>query len=601
MIGGYMGKVLFVDLSAGKIETDVLDEQTYRDFIGGYGLGARILYGRQAAGVDALGPENILGFVTGPLVGTPAPTGARYVVVGKSPLTGTWGDANSGGEFGPHLKFSGYDAVFFAGISPGPVYLLVDNGNAELRDASDLWGKDTYETEDILQAKHGADSRVASIGASGEKLSLISCVITQKGCAAGRSGMGAVMGSKKLKAVVARGERSVPVADTEAVEKLRKEYFEVLNSPEPRARASIETFRKYGTSSHAALSAQTGDTPIKNWGGVGVVDFPNVAGLERDAVIANVDRPLPCWHCPIGCEGRLKEGTGEYHYPAGTRRPEYETLASFGGMCLNSNTESIAMANYICNRHGIDTISAGATIAFAMECYENGLLTRQDTDGIELTWGDHRAMIAMTEKVATREGFGDVLADGVKTAAERIGKGAEKYAVHVGGQEPGMHDPKLMPPMVGNMASAAARYQMDATPGRHTQGFGPSGFKSHALGAAGLCFFGRMVPYLTPFLNAVTGTGYSEEEVLKAGERIATMRHVFNLREGINPLKWQVHPRITGNPPFAAGPLAGVTADIEAQVYWNLGAMDWDRFTTKPSKAKLLWLGLDDVARELWP
>ncbi len=601
MAGGYMGRLLFVDLSTGKFEDEHLDEKMCHDFIGGYGLGARILYSRQRAGVEPLGAENILGLVTGPLTGTPVPTGARYAAVAKSPLTGTWGDANSGGEFGPYLKFSGYDGVFFTGISPRPVYLLIDNGKPELRDAGHLWGKGTYETEDMLQAEHGRDSRVACIGPAGEKTSLISCIITQRGCAAGRSGLGAVMGSKRLKAVVVRGNHTVPVADREAVNRLRNEYLAALSDKASPRYAFIESFRRYGTSGHAALSAHNGDTPVKNWGGIGVIDFPDVSGLEPEAVVARLEKHTGCWHCPIACEGSLKEGTGEYWYPAGTRRPEYETLASFGAMCLNNNTESIARANYICNDYGVDTISAGCTIAFAIECYENGVLNRTETDGIELTWGNHRSIVAMTEKLAGREGFGAVLADGVKMAAERIGRGAEKYAIHIGGQEPGMHDPKLMPPMVGHVQSAAARYQMDATPGRHTQGFGPSSFNNHVVNAAGLCYFGGIGgQLLTNFINAVTGWDCSREELLKAGERIATMRHVFNLREGINPLNWWVHPRIIGKPPFSEGPLASVTADLEAQVYWNLGALDWDRTTTKPSKKKLSDLGLDDVIKDLY-
>jgi aldehyde:ferredoxin oxidoreductase len=478
---------------------------------------------------------------------------------------------------------------------------LINNGKAELRDAGHLWGKDTYETESLLQTEYGPESRVSCIGPSGEKISLMSCIINQRGAAAGRSGLGAVMGSKRLKAVVARGDQTVPVADKQAVDRLRKEYLAALSNRQSRGYSFLESFRKYGTGSHAALSAHSGDSPVKNWGGIGVSDFPDVSGIEPDAVIANLDKHTGCWHCPIACEGSLKEGTGEYRYVAGSRRPEYETLASFGAMCLNNNTESIAMANYICNRYGIDTISAGSTIAFAMECYENGLITRKDTGGIELTWGNHQAIVAMTEKLARREGFGEILADGVKVAAERIGRGAEKYAVHIGGQELGMHDPKLMPPMVGNIASAAARYQMDATPGRHTQGFGPSSFMQHALSAAGLCYFGRMWPYFINFMKAVTGWDCSEDELFKAGERIATMRHVFNLREGVNPLRWPVHPRIIGQPPQKEGPLEGVTADIEAQVYWNLGALDWDRVTTRPSKKKLLYLGLDDVVKDLWP
>ena len=599
-----MGKILFVDLSKGELKDEALDEKLCRDFIGGYGIGARIIYNRQKAGVDPLGPENVLGFVTGPLTGTPATMGVRYATVGKSPLTGGWGDASSGGDFAPYLKFAGYDAVFFNGIADKPVYLFIDNGKAELRDASHLWGKDTYETEDTLRAELGEATQISCIGQSAEKLSLISCIITKRGAAAGRSGLGAVMGSKKLKAVAVRGNQQVPIADSETANRLRREHIAELRAAEMQGESFFEQMRKYGTASATHLASHSGDTPVKNWGGVGIIDFPDPSGLSGDAVIANQERDETCWRCPMACEGILKEGTGEYKYPAGARRPEYETLGAFGTMCLNSNTESIAKANDICNRYGLDTISAGCTIAFAIECYENGLISKKDTDGIELTWGNHKAIVAMTEKMAKREGLGDILADGVKVAAERIGKGAKQYAVHIGGSELGMHDPKLRSSFRPDSPSAA-RYQMDATPGRHTQGFGPSSFRGHIVNAAGLCLFGYFAvdpaKYITGFMSAVTGWDCSWDELLKAGERIANMRHVFNLREGINPLELKVHPRITGKPPQEEGPLAGVTADIEAQNYWNLGALDWDRVTTKPSKKKLEELGLEDVVKDLWP
>jgi aldehyde:ferredoxin oxidoreductase len=413
------------------------------------------------------------------------------------------------------------------------------------------------------------------------------------------------MGSKKLKAVAVRGNQKVPIADIEAANKLRKEYLIELMAAEPGKESPFERMRKYGTAAASHLSAHSGDSPVKNWGGVGVFDYPDASGVSGDAVIANQERDEACWHCPQACEGILKEGTGEYKYVAGTRRPEYETVAAFGAICLNNNTESIAKANDICNRYGLDTISAGATIAFAMECYENGLITKKDTDGIELTWGNHKALVAMTERMAKREGFGDILADGVKVAAERIGKGAEQYAVHIGGQELGMHDPKQVTSTVRpHPFPSAARYQMDATPGRHNQSFGPSGFRGHVVNAAGLCSFGygRVDPekFLAGFMRVVTGWDRSMDELLKAGERVATMRHVFNLREGINPLELKVHPRIIGTPPQKEGPLSGVTADIEAQSLWNLGALDWDRISTKPSKKKLLALGLEDVAKDLW-
>jgi len=600
-----MGKLLFVDLARGELKDEALSEELCRQFIGGYGIGARIIYNRQKAGVNPLGPENILGILTGPLTGTRAVCGSRYAAVaGRSPLTGGWADGNSGGNFGPYLKFAGYDGIFFTGISAKPVYLFIDNGKAELRDASHLWGKNTYETEAILKAEHDAETQVACIGPSGEKLARIACIMNKRDATVGRSGLGAVMGSKKLKAVAVRGNQKVPIADSSTLNRLSQEHIADLGKAGPGGESMLTRMRKYGTTAGTEGSAHNGDTPVKNWGGIGVIDFPDASGLSGDATIANLARHEGCWHCPLVCKGFLTEGTGEYKYPANVARPEYETQGSFGTLCLNNNTESIAMVTHICNSYGLDTISGGCIIAFAIECYENGLITKEDTDGMELTWGNHRAIVAMTEKMARREGLGDILADGVKIAAGKIGKGAEKYAVHIGGQELGMHDPKLRSPFHPDSPSAA-RYQMDATPGRHTQGFGPSGLRGHFINAAGLCIMGYFpvdpAKYLAGYINAATGWDYSWDELLKTAERVATIRHAINLREGINPLKWPVHPRIVGVPPQKEGPLAGVTADIEAQVYWNLGALDWDRETTKPSQKKLLALGLEDIAKELWP
>jgi aldehyde:ferredoxin oxidoreductase len=607
MAGGYMGKLLFVNLSTGEIRAETPDENLYRDFIGGYGIGAKILYSRQKGGVDPLGPDNTLGLITGPLTGTSAIGGCRYGAVAKSPLTGGWGDANSGGHFGPKLKFAGYDGVFFTGISDKPVYLLVDNGKAELKNASHLWGKDTYETEDTLKAEYGGTAEVICIGPAGEKLSRIACIITHKGDAAGRSGLGAVMGSKKLKAVVVRGDKKVPIADIEMVERVRKEHLANLKES-----GFLDAFHVYGTGGHGDISAHSGDSPIKNWGGIGVIDLPDVTGLHRDVIISNLDKRIGCWRCPAACKGSLKAGTGVYKYPAGNHRLEYETIGAFGVNCANTNAESIEMASHLCNSYGMDTISAGSVIAFAMECYEHGIITKKDTDGVDLTWGNHQALVAMVEKMVKRQGFGNILADGVKIAAERIGKGAKEYAVHIGGQELGLHDPKLPThPYQSPKHPTAAVYKMDATSGRHTQGFGPSGFIRHLNNAMGTCLIiflkptieepGVHGPFAADMMRAVTGWDRSREELLKAGERIANMRHVFTLREGINPLERFVHPRIIGRPPQKEGPLAGISSDIEAETYWNLGALDWDRVTTKPSKKKLLELGLDDAAEELWP
>lgn len=615
MANGFMGRVLWVDLSQGKLQEELLDEELCRGFLGGYGLGARVLFSQMKAGVDPLGPDNVLGIVTGPLTGTPALGGSRYVVVGKSPLTGGWGDANSGGYFGPHLKFAGYDAVFFRGIAEQPACLFINDGKAELRDASSLWGKDTFETEDVLRAELGKDVQVACIGPSGEKISLIASVMNNKGRAAGRSGLGAVMGSKRLKAVVVKGNMKAPLADEQKARDLRKKYLGQLTG-------HFTSLREFGTPNIMLRCALSGDAPVKNWAGVTHKDFPNVEPIGGEAVVKRQQRRYACYQCPIGCGGHMKEGTGEYRYEAGAHKPEYETLAMFGSNCLNNNLESIIKANDICNRYGLDTISAGAAIALAIECYENGLIGKEDTDGIEMTWGSHKSIVAMTEKMAKREGFGDILADGVKVAAERIGKGADQYAMHIQGQEVPAHDPKFG-------FHWAISYRMDPTPARHTQGPGmaPPGLPippydrksqygrqpahkighsfSHVVQCLGLCSFVfwafPSVEAVVEPTRAVTGWDVTIEELLQTGERITNIRQAFNIREGLNPLQFKVPDRIAGKPPKEEGPLKGITLDEETMDREYLEAMDWDLATAKPSKKKLLELGLEDVARILWP
>jgi len=617
MARGYMGKILFVDLSKNELKDEVLDEKLCRQFIGGYGIGARILFSRQKAGASPLGPDNILGFLTGPFTGTPALSGTKHTVVAKSPLTGGWGDANSGGYFGAYLKFAGYDAVFFTGISEKPVYLFIDNGKAELRDAAHLWGKDTRQTEDILKSELGKDVEVACIGPSGENLSLISAVISRSRTAA-RSGLGAVMGSKKLKAVAVKGNMKVPLADEARVKTLRKKYLDELGG-------HIEWLKPIGTPFLTLVGVQTGDSPVKNWGGVAVTDFPDAGLIGADVLNKSMSKRFACYLCPIGCGGYMKEGTGEYKYGAGSRRPEYETIAMFGTNCLNNNLESIIKVNDICDRHGIDTISAGATIAMAIECFENGLITKADTDGIEMTWGNHKAIVAMTEKLAKREGFGAVLADGAKVAAEKIGKGADQYAIHVQGQELPAHDPK-------HAFNYATSYRLDPTPGRHFVGSELSDGPAHPSGlvprfdlksfagrgearrigsnfhqavvCTGMCLFVYWAfPTIDPiaeFMGAVTGWDITKDELLKTGERISNIRHAFNIREGLNPLKFKVPDRVLGRPPLKEGPLSGVTIDEDTMIKDYFAVMDWDLKTAKPSKKKLLELGLDDVAKELW-
>ncbi|MEM2366880.1 MAG: aldehyde ferredoxin oxidoreductase family protein [Candidatus Bathyarchaeia archaeon] len=620
MNGGVWKKVLWVDMSNNEIVEKKLNDDLYRLYIGGYGIGARIIFSQQKAGADPLGPSNIIGFLTGPLTGTMALSGTRHTVVGKSPLTGGWGDSSSGGFFGAFLKFAGYDGVFFTGISKKPVYLLIDNGKAELRDASHLWGKDTYETEERIKSELGKEVQVACIGPAGEKLSLISAIIHCKGRAAARSGLGAVMGSKRLKAIAVTGNKNVPVVNEEKLKELRRKYISKLQG------ALFETLRKYGTSGHLSVNAFIGDAPTKNWSGYAGVDLPEYEQIGGEAIVAKEERKFTCYLCPIGCGGYMRRGCGEYDYETGVHKPEYETLAMFGTNLLNSSLDSIIKINDICNRYGVDTISAGATIAFVIECFENGIITEKDTDGLQMTWGNHKSIVAMVEKLAKREGFGDVIADGVKKAAEKIskktGKDVNNIAIHIGGQEVPAHSPLCFPLL-------AVTYRLDATPARHTQKSAfmrPSDFLRikpetidwetlkrgicfhHVVVCAGYCLFvydSLFSPEaVIEFIEAVTGWNVTFEELIMVGERIANIRQAFNIREGLNPLKFKVPDRCLGRPPINYGPLAGITINEEVESFMVksfLKVMDWDAETAKPSKKKLQELGLNDIAEELYP
>jgi aldehyde:ferredoxin oxidoreductase len=615
MARGYIGKMLWVDLSNHQLKDEVLDEKLCRRFIGGYGLGARLIYSWQKANVDPLDQDSILGVLTGPLTGTAALGGSRYTFVGKSPLTGGWGDANSGGDFGPYLKFAGYDAVFFTGRSENPIYLFINHGQAELRDAAHLWSKDCYETEDILKLELGKNVKVACIGPSGERLVLIASIMNDRGRAAGRSGLGAVMGSKKLKAIAVKGHMKVPVAHEKRVDDLRKKYL-------PELGGTIDWLGNHGTAFVTAGSAHSGDSPVKNWGGVGYFDFPDIEPFAAENITSRRMKKYACYRCPIGCGSHMKAGTGEYGYREGSHRPEYETLAMFGSNCLNNNIESIMKLNDICNRYGIDTISAGSVIAFTIECYENKLITRADTGGIEMTWGNHRSIVEMTEKLAKREGFGDMIADGVKVAAERIGQGASKYAMHIQGQELPAHDPK-------HDYHWGIPYMLDPTPARHTQNaeiFRPLGqvvqldrkayanegmeyrigsALHHIVNCSGMCaFVYSCLPntsVLVEFMNAVTGWDLTLEELIKTGERILNMRQAFNIREGLNLTEFKIPDRLLGKPSFKEGPLAGVTINKDVWFKEYLAAIDWSSETAKPNRKKLQELGLEDVAQEFWP
>jgi aldehyde:ferredoxin oxidoreductase len=614
MSRGYMGRILNVDLTTGSKQDEPLDEKLCRDFIGGYGLGARWLFDRMPAGVEPLGPENILGILTGPLTGTPAITGNRWVAVCKSPLTNGWGDSNCGGTLGPYLKMSGYDGLLFSGASEQPVYLWIDEGQAELLDASHLWGLDSNETEDRIKEELGdpKNVQVATIGQAGENLSRIACIMNDYGRAAGRSGVGAVMGSKKLKAIAVRGSQAVPMHDEPRTRTIRREYL-------ARKGELYDFFSDVGTPLAIGPNVVNGRCPIKNWGGVGLLDFPEgIEEYDETRVAGFQSRRYGCWQCPIACGGLHEVKDPGPYQGLIAHQPEYETGGAFGNMTLMASYPALIRINDLCNRYGLDTISAGCTIAFAIECFENGLLSKQDTDGLTLRWGDESAIITLLHKMALRQGIGDLLAEGVQRAAAQIGSGAEAYAIHIGGQELPMHDPRYLPGYI-------TTYIVDATPGRHTQGGDhtiPPGLKvrkhdamstqphdradiqkttaelTHVMNAAGVCLFGYLSyewPFIPDFLEAVTGWSWPVGTVRQAGARIGTMRHLFNLREGINPLAYSIPERAVGNPPLTAGPLEGRTVDYQTMVREYLEHLGWDPSTSVPSQEKMMELGLGDL------
>lgn len=625
MRGGYMGKVAFVDLSDGTVRTEPLPEEVARGFIGGYGLGVRVLFERMPKGADPLGPANMLGFTAGPLTGTRAPTGGRYMVCCKSPLTGGWGDANSGGYFGSELKAAGFDAIFVGGTAARPCWLQVVDGRVEIRDAAHLWGLDTVATEEALQAEwRDPKARVACIGPASERVSLISGIVNDRGRIAARSGVGAVMGSKRLKAVAVRGTAEVPVADREALGRLAKDFSRALRDLPGMAQALM----KHGTCGFTGGLVAGGATPVKNWQTAGEQAFPSVKQVtDPEAFVRFQTRKYGCASCPISCGGICDVSTGKY--PVGeVHKPEYETIGAFGPLCMCDDVEVIIKLHDLCNRSGLDTISAGHVLAFAMECFEKGILTERDTGGIRIGWGDGPAMVALIEKVIRREGIGDVLADGVRTAAARIGRGAEECAMHVGGQEPGLHSALFLP-------SRGTGFVCDPTPGRHTAApmarleGGPGAyapypelkigtFERHAYtgkgpmsatasrylqvgNCAGVCvmpfmFFGNYP--LVDLLNAVTGWGMDVAEALRTGARIQTLRQSFNLREGVTAGAVRLPERMSGRPPQAAGPLAGITVDVDALAREFRSAMGWDAETGVPTIETLSKLGLEELVRQ---
>ena len=616
----FNGKILNVNLTTGEIEPEEIPEAMYRSLLGGYGLGAKLLFDRIPADADPLGPDNLLGFFPGLLTGTPL-FGQRFQVVCKSPKNGGWGDANCGGDFGPMLKFVGYDGIIFSGQAENPVYLYIDDDTLELRDASQYWGGLAIDVEDQFKEELGKKVSVALIGPAGEQLSIMAGIANERGRLAARSGVGAVMGSKKLKAIVVKPTKKI-MAQTPEVIKAVRASLDGFN------KGLKQFFTTFGTTGITNNSAINGDAPVLNWGGVGVIDLVDsrdMAGMSGPVLNESMEKKYACWHCPVACGAESVDGSdrGEFAFPKHTHRPEYETMGAFGIMNGVNDTDAMIAINHWCNQYGLDTISTGATISYAIECYENGLLTKEDTDGIELTWGNASSVLEVLHKIGRREdGIGDLLADGSTKAAERIGQNAVDFLTAIDGEEPPMHDPKLD-------IGFAASYALDPTPARHTlwspgkssrfptmpeapedkkqfTGQGPihkaAHEQAHIMNSSGMCYFiYSMSPTerIPEWINLVTGWDTTHEELNEVGERIANLRMAFAVKHGNNPGARKVPGRILGEPPQTTGPHEGFTVDLDTMKREWFDEAGWDQATSAPSREKLESLGLADVAEAL--
>jgi aldehyde:ferredoxin oxidoreductase len=552
---GYMGKILRVDLTKGRVEAETLDENLAKKYIGGSGLATKILYDETGAETDPLGPENRLIFMTGPFAATPVITSGRHHMVTKSPLTGAYTESDTGGTWGPYLKRAGFDGIVVTGKAGKPVYLWVAEGKAEIRDASRFWGMDTYVLDEAIRKETHDEAVVASIGPAGEKGVRYASILNdgKEARAAGRGGTGAVMGSKNLKAVAVYGKMQVEMADPEGLKASLKEIS-------PMVAKNTEGMRKNGTAGGLATFEALGSLPLQNWKYQGRWE----QGAAKIAGPAMTEKILTgnyfCEKCVIGCGRRVKVEKGPFA-PVEGAGPEYESVAMLGSLCLVEDIEAIAKANEICNRYGMDTISAGAAIAFAMEAYEKGILTKKDTGELELLWGRGDVMVKMAEKIGKREGLGQLLGEGVRIAAEKLGKNAVEFSIHVKGQEMPAHDPRCFNAGAVGYATinrgachlgfshvferilSMPEIGIDQPlPRLEVKGKGEAAAKTQnimglfdSLKVCKFSMFGglKMTPILA-WYNLVTGNSVTMEEFLKTGERIFNLKRMYNVGCGIS-------------------------------------------------------------------
>jgi aldehyde:ferredoxin oxidoreductase len=630
MLYGWTGKRLIVDLSSGKTGIERISEEMLHRFIGGRGLNSATLFNEIAPDADPLGPENILLFGVGPCNGTLIPGSSRMTLTALSPSVFVGndrpglGDANSGGFWGAELKFAGFDQVKVIGRSERPVYLWINDQQAEIRDARHLWGKDVWETQQAIRSELGVkEAKVAAIGPAGENLSRMACVINDQHRAAGRCGMGAVMGSKHLKALVIRGTGQVPVADKAAIISLLKESKELLFQD----RSSLE-YSKQGSLSLLTHHQRLGRLATRNY------QETQFAGWQDISASAMEEKGYwkgskGCRACPLHCTQSFRLDEGRFKGTWGDG-PEYVTMAGFGSKCGNHHLESILQANMLCNRLGLDTESTSSTIAWAMECWEKGLLGKKDTDGLDLGWGNHESILSLISQIAYRkEPLGNLLAEGAYTAAKRIGKDSLKYVSHVKGQDPAITDPRASPlwglayavssrggdhlralPTVENCFSpeeaeklfrSSMALNQDSVEGK---GYLVKWCEDNRAVADSLevCkFIVRTVLlkpiWMTRYLQAVTGGDLTEDELMTTGARIVNVERLFNIRQGLTR-KDDTLPERFLTEPIPSGPQKGKVLNLQPMLDEYYKARGWDLETGRPTKACLMDLGLADMGRD---
>ena len=620
--GGYWGKILRADLTKGKLSDETLTPQMAKMWIGGVGLGAKIVYDEVPAGADPLGPDNVFVFAVGPYQATGILGSGRFTACAKSPLTGIWGESLGGGHCPQEMKKAGYDAIVVTGRSTKPVYIYVHDGKAELKDASHLWGKDGFETENAIKKELGDPKvQVAPIGQAGENLVRYAGIIANygHGCA-GRVGMGAVMGSKKLKAIAFRGKMTPPVADPEKLRALITELNPIIRDAD-----FTKANRDQGQAMAVIPREENALLPMKNFAQDSWKDGAIAIGSSPPGKFNEIlkPRPDPCTPCVMGCHRKVKiESPSKYAMDG--YGPEYETLGMMGSDCLIDNLLAINKANDLCNMYGLDTIEFGGVCAFAMEAYEKGKITKQDLGGTELKWGDGDAMIALLHKIVRREGrVARLLGEGVRPAGKELG--CPEAALHVNGAVVPAHDPRAFFSMaVETATSTRGACHLHGFPEaielgvtfpeagpelskpmdrfeKNNKGLAASKFQDRMAVCNSLpwCFFyefsGVNFTYTTKLVNAVTGWNLTPQELLKTGERIINLQRMFNLKHGLNPKKddwlpdrfFQAHK---------VGGAAGKVIPLKEMLEEYYKVKDWP--SGIPSEAKLRELGLDFATKD---